>query len=74
MSKRTSDTADLNDDLCPEYDFSKMKSLGRGIYAERYHKGHNVRLLESEIAQEFPTSEAVNEALRDYLRIKAKSA
>lgn len=43
------------------YDFSKG---ARGKYAKRYAEGTNVVLLEPEIAKAFPTSEAVNRALR----------
>ena len=31
--------SELEDDMRPEYDFSKMKLIGRGIYAERYRAG-----------------------------------
>jgi len=43
------------------YDFSKGV---RGKYAKRYAKGTNVVVLDPEIAKQFPTSEAVNKALR----------
>lgn len=43
------------------YDFSKGV---RGKYAKRYAKGANVVVLDPEIAKQFPTSEAVNKALR----------
>jgi hypothetical protein len=43
------------------YDFSKGI---RGKYAKRYAEGTNVVLLEPEVAKAFPTSEAVNKALR----------
>jgi hypothetical protein len=33
------------EDLRPEYDFSKLKLVGRGIYAERYRSGTNLVLL-----------------------------
>ncbi len=44
-----------------EYDF-----LGgtRGKYAERYRAGTNVALLDPEVAEAFPDSKAVNDALR----------
>ena len=29
----------VSDEMRPEYDFSKMKLIGRGIYAERYRAG-----------------------------------
>jgi hypothetical protein len=43
------------------YDFSKGI---RGKYAKRFAEGTNVVLLEPEVAKAFPTSEAVNKALR----------
>ena len=48
-------------EMLPEYDFSGGV---RGKYAQRYAQGNNVILLEPDIAKAFPTSEAVNEALR----------
>lgn len=44
-----------------EYDFSKGV---RGKYAARYAAGTNVVVLEPDIAELFPSSEAVNRALR----------
>ncbi len=53
--------------MLPEYDLSKLKSLGRGKYAAKYAEGTNVVLLEPDVAGAFPTSEAVNQALRSPL-------
>jgi hypothetical protein len=36
----------------------------RGKYVERYRQGTNVILLDPDVAEKFPTSESVNEALR----------
>jgi hypothetical protein len=63
MRKKTS-KAKNDDDLLPEYDFSKMKLVGRGIYAEQYRSGTNLVLLDSDVRKAFPDDEAVNEALR----------
>ena len=60
---------DLEDDLRPEYDFSRMKGGVRGKYVERYRIGTNIVLLDPDVAQAFPTSEAVNEALRLLMQI-----
>ncbi|MBE9236586.1 hypothetical protein IQ227_11255 [Anabaena aphanizomenioides LEGE 00250] len=60
---------ELEDDLRPEYDFSKMQGGVRGKYVERYKAGTNVVLLDPDVAQAFPTSEAVNEALRLLMQI-----
>jgi len=54
----------LEDELRPEYDFSKMKLVGRGIYAERYRSGTNLVLLEPDVRKAFPDDESINQALR----------
>jgi hypothetical protein len=53
-----------SDEMRPEYDLSKLKFVGRGIYAERYRSGTNLVLLDSDVRKAFPDDEAVNEALR----------
>jgi hypothetical protein len=63
MRKKTN-KAKNDDDLLPEYDFGKMKLVGRGIYAEQYRSGTNLVLLDSDVRKAFPDDEAVNEALR----------
>jgi hypothetical protein len=63
MRKRAT-KAELDDDLLPEYDLSKMKLVGRGIYAERYRSGTNLVLLEPDVREAFPDDQSVNEALR----------
>ncbi len=35
-----------NDELRPEYDLSKLKFVGRGIYAERFRRGTKVAQLD----------------------------
>lgn len=61
---RKTNASELEDDLRPEYDFSKMKIVGRGIYAKRYRSGTNLVLLEPDVRKAFPDDESVNEALR----------
>lgn len=56
-------------DTLPEYDFAKMKGGVRGKYAARYRAGTNLVLLDPEIHRAFPTSAAVNQALRAVLKI-----
>jgi uncharacterized DUF497 family protein len=60
---------ELEDELCPEYDFSQLQGGVRGKYAERYQAGTNLVLLDPDVAQAFPTAEAVNEALRLLIQI-----
>ena len=55
---------ELNDELRPEYDLSKLKNKVRGKYAERYKQGTNVVLLAPDVAEAFPDSDSVNKALR----------
>ncbi len=52
--------ADIND-MRPEYDFSGGV---RGKYLPRLAKGANVVVLDRDVAKVFPTSKAVNDALR----------
>jgi hypothetical protein len=60
---------ELEDELRPEYDFSKMVGGVRGKYVERYRAGTNLVLLDPDIARAFPTDASVNEALRLLLQI-----
>ena len=56
---------EMDDDLRPEYDLAQLLKGGiRGKYAERYRAGTNLVLLAPDVAQAFPTEEAVNQALR----------
>jgi hypothetical protein len=52
---------DRDDEMLPEYD---LTGGVRGKYVDRYRQGTNVVLLDPDIAQKFPTSKAVNDALR----------
>lgn len=54
------------DTMRSEYDFSNAV---RGVTAARYAQGTNVVLLEPDVAQLFPDSRAVNEALRTLARL-----
>ena len=59
--------------LRSEYDFSNMKGGVKGKYAQRYREGTNLVLLAPEVAEVFPTDEAVNEALRMLIKIARKA-
>jgi hypothetical protein len=62
------------DELRPEYKRSDFpKGFVRGKYAARLAEGSNIVRLDPEIADAFPTSAAVNEALGAVLRA-AKNA
>ena len=60
MKKTVTDQSET-DEMRPEYDF---RGGVRGKYAERYGRGTNVVLLDPDVAEVFPDSEAVNRALR----------
>ena len=51
--------------------------LGKGVrgkYAAAYRKGTNLVLLSPDVAAAFPTSEAVNDALRSIMKVAERSA
>ena len=52
--------------MLPEYDFSKGV---RGKYADRFHQGTNIVVLVPAVAEVFPDSKAVNDALMGLIRI-----
>jgi hypothetical protein len=62
-----------NSEMLDEYDFSKGI---RGKYAQRYVTGSNVVVISPDVAEVFPDSKSVNEALRMFVRIarRAKKA
>jgi len=58
----------------PEYDLSKMKLVGRGIYAKRYRSGTNIVLLDRDVREAFPDDESVNEPLRVIAKLAKQQA
>jgi len=56
-------------ELRDEYDFSRMSIVAKGRYTPERRAGKNVVLLAPDVAQAFPSDDAVNEALRLVLRI-----
>src|SRR6266511_2335899 len=56
------------DGMRSEYDFASMKGGLRGKYVERVRQGTNIVVIEPEVAEAFPTEQAVNEALKGVLR------
>ena len=53
-----------------EYDFSGGV---RGKYVDRFRQGTNVVLLDPELADAFPDSKSVNDALRALVAISARA-
>jgi hypothetical protein len=58
-------------DMLEQYDFSKGV---RGKYAKQYSEGSNIVVLSPDVAEIFPDSESVNEALRMLIKIARKQA
>lgn len=58
---------DLDDDLRPEYDFSKMRIVARG--PKRKVPKPKIIHLQPDVAKTFPDDESVNEALRLLIRL-----
>jgi hypothetical protein len=56
-----------HDEMKPEYDFASMKGGVRGKHHRDYRSGTNIVLLQPDVADAFPTEDAVNEALRGVL-------
>jgi hypothetical protein len=69
---KRAETENEEDELRPEYSFSKLKGRVRGKYAERYRAGTNLVLLEPDVATAFPDAKAVNEALRLLMKVAQK--
>ncbi len=66
MKKAITTRSRRDPDMLDEYDFSKGV---RGKYAKRYAEGSNIVVLSPDLAQVFPDSESVNEALHVLVRI-----
>ena len=90
MNKESSNPVDAEqDDMRPEYDFTRMQGGVRGKYYQAYRAGHTVKIhkadgttvvqyfqledgavmLEPDVREYFPDSEAVNKALRSLIAL-----
>ena len=67
--KKGKSEAKADDELCAEYDLSQLEGGVRGKYVQRYNAGTNLALLDPDVAEAFPSDEAVNEALRLLMRV-----
>ena len=68
MNKKSKD--DKSDDLRSEYDLRELLKDGvQGKYVNRFQKGTNLVLLDSDVVEIFPNDEAVNEALRLVIKL-----
>ena len=59
-----------DDEMLDNYDFSQGV---RGKYVQRFAQGSNVVVLSPDIAEIFPDSESVNNALRMLVEVAGKS-
>ncbi len=65
----------VSDELRAEYKLSDFPDgLVRGKYASRIAAGSNIVVLDPKLANAFPTSAAVNSALRSLLRLANSAA
>jgi hypothetical protein len=62
------------DEMRPEYDLSKLKFVGRGIYAKAYRSGTNLVLLDRDVRKAFPDDKSVNETLRAVAKARGQAA
>ncbi len=67
------DYNELEDELRPEYHETVLKDGVRGKYVQRYQTETNVVMLDPDVAQAFPTPQAVNEALRSLIHLAQTS-
>jgi len=61
MKKTSSSSRGDKPEMLAEYDFAKGE---RGRYAKRYAEGCNIVVLDPDVAEAFPDSQSVNDALR----------
>ena len=63
-----------NDDLLPEYPAELIKFGERGKFAKRYRdEGSPIVLIDPDLQEHFPDSDAVNRALRECLEHRKKA-
>ena len=62
------------DEMRAEYDLSKLKFIGRGIYAKAYRSGTNLVLLDRDVRKAFPDDKSVNETLRAVAKAQRQAA
>lgn len=60
------------DDMRSEYPPELIRAGVGGKFASRYRRGTNAVLLDADLREEFPDSESVNRALREYLALKRR--
>jgi hypothetical protein len=71
---KTKHDIEANDEMREEYDFATMKGGVRGKYAKAFEHTATTVLLDSDVAEIFPDSQSVNEALRTLARALRKGS
>lgn len=71
MAMRKVKTEARKPDMRAEYDFTGGV---RGKYAARFAKGTNIVILEPDVAERFPDSKSVNDALRALVAVADRKA
>ena len=64
----------LTEELRKEYKRSDFKKLERGKYYNRVKSSSNIVVLDPEVSEVFPNSEAVNEALHALVDVVQKAS
>jgi hypothetical protein len=64
----------VDDEMRSEYKRADFTKLERGKFFKEVAKGTSVVLLDPKLAKSFPTSEAVNQALRGLLELTEQTA
>jgi hypothetical protein len=72
MNVGTTKMSETDDDMKPHYDFDYSKA-NPNRFADKYNRTVHRVGLAPDLADEFPTEEAVNDALRDYMRIMRRN-
>ena len=57
-----------SDELKPEYDLRRLGQGVRGKYYDAYQKGTNIVVIDPDLTETFPNTQAVNDALRKLLQ------
>lgn len=63
----------VSDELCPEYRREDFGPMVRGKYAARMKESSNIIVLDPDLTEAFPNTEAVNQALRGLLELAKTS-
>ena len=61
-------------EMRPDYRRDELGPGVRGKYLDAYRSGTNLILLSPDLAKAFPTEEAVNEALRSFVRVAQRTS